>query len=228
MTEQSSNDHDPVERLRRFIEEGGFKQGVRLPPERQLTSQLGMTRATLRKALGALERDGIIWRHVGKGTFIADAGQAAAPGGAMMELARQITPFRMMRARMTIEPAIAREAAINASGDTQHKMQQAQDRAKAATDWNEYEIQDDQFHRAIAEASDNPLLVALFDQLNEVRRAVAWGNVTRQSAHPSPDHSSFTEHDAIAKAITNRDPAAAFEAMRAHLRSVSQRLFGEN
>lgn len=228
MAEQSSDNHDPVERLRRFIEEGGFKQGVRLPPERQLTSQLGMTRATLRKALGALERDGIIWRHVGKGTFIADAGQTSAPGGAMMELARQITPFRMMRARMTIEPAIAREAAINASGDTQHKMQQAQDRAKAATDWNEYEIQDDQFHRAIAEASDNPLLVALFDQLNEVRRAVACGNVTRQSAHPSADHSSFAEHDAIAKAITNRDPAAAFEAMRAHLRSVSQRLFGEN
>ncbi len=227
MTEQSSDTHDPVERLRRFIEEGGFKRGVRLPPERQLTSQLGMTRATLRKALGALERDGIIWRHVGKGTFIADSVQPVA-GGAMIELARQITPFRMMRARMTIEPAIAREAAINASGDTQHKMQQAQDRAKAATDWHEYEIQDDLFHRAIAEASDNALLVALFDQLNEARRAVAWGNVTRQSAHPSPDHSSFAEHDAIAKAITNRDPAAAFEAMRAHLRSVSQRLFGEN
>lgn len=233
MTGSSTNSSDPIVRLRRFIEEGGFARGVRLPPERQLTTELGMTRATLRKALEVLERDGMIWRHVGKGTFIADGGPKPLPGGTgsaggLGELTRQITPFRMMRARMTVEPAIAREAAINASGETQRRMQQAQERAKAASNWHDYEIQDDLFHRAIAEASDNPLLVALFDQLNEVRRAVAWGNVTRQSALPSPDHSSFAEHDAIATAITNRDPAAAYEAMRAHLRSVSQRLFGEN
>ena len=55
-----------------------FTQGVRLPPERHLTDELGMTRATLRKALGALERDGVIWRHVGKGTFVAD-GSPAGP-----------------------------------------------------------------------------------------------------------------------------------------------------
>ena len=94
--------------------------------------------------------------------------------------------------------------------------------------WREYEIQDDIFHRTVAEASDNLLLLSLFDQLNGVRRAVAWGNVTRRSAQPSPDHSSFAEHDAIAMAIANRDPVTAYEAMRAHLRSVSQRLFGEN
>lgn len=227
MTGSQTNSSDPIVRLRRFIEEGGFARGVRLPPERQLTNQLGMTRATLRKALEVLERDGIIWRHVGKGTFIADGTPQPAPAS-ISELTRQITPFRMMRARMTIEPAIAREAAINASGETQRRMQQARERAKAASTWHDYEIQDDLFHRAIAEASDNPLLLALFDQLNDVRRAVAWGNVTRQSALPSPDHSSFAEHDAIATAITNRDPHAAYEAMRAHLRSVSQRLFGEN
>jgi DNA-binding FadR family transcriptional regulator len=227
MTGSPSNNTDPIIRLRRFIEEGGFERGVRLPPERQLTTQLGMTRATLRKALEVLERDGVIWRHVGKGTFIAD-GSPQPPAGSISELTRQITPFRMMRARMAIEPAIAREAAINASGDTQRRLQLAQERAKAASNWHDYEIQDDLFHRAIAEASDNALLVALFDQLNDVRRAVAWGNVTRQSAQPSPDHSSFAEHDAIAAAITNRDPGAAYEAMRAHLRSVSQRLFGEN
>ena len=116
----------------------------------------------------------------------------------LAELGRQLTPFRMMRARMAIEPAIAREAAVNASGDTQMRMQRALERSKAAATWREYEIQDDIFHRTVAEASDNLLLLALFDQLNGVRRAVAWGNVTRRSALPSPDHSSFAEHDAIA------------------------------
>ncbi len=225
--EPMSDNLDPVVRLRSYIFDGGFTQGVRLPPERRLTDELGMTRATLRKALGALERDGLIWRHVGKGTFVAD-GSRQVPDRPLSELGRQLTPFRMMRARMAIEPAIAREAAVNASGDTQMRMQRALERSKAASTWREYEIQDDIFHRTVAEASDNLLLLALFDQLNGVRRVVAWGNVTRRSASPSPDHSSFAEHDAIAKAIENRDPVAAYETMRAHLRSVSQRLFGEN
>ena len=114
MSEQMNGNPDPVARLRSYIADGGFTQGVRLPPERHLTDELGMTRATLRKALGALERDGVIWRHVGKGTFIAD-GSPQAPSNATVELGRQLTPFRMMRARMAIEPAIAREAAVNAS-----------------------------------------------------------------------------------------------------------------
>jgi DNA-binding FadR family transcriptional regulator len=227
MLEQMTDNPDPVARLRSYIVDGGFTKGVRLPPERHLTDEFGMTRSTLRKALAALEREGVIWRHVGKGTFIAD-GSPQAPGSAMIELGRQLTPFRMMRARMAIEPAIAREAAVNASGDTQLRMRRTLDRSKAASTWREYEIQDDLFHRTVAEASDNLLLLSLFDQLNGVRRAVAWGNVTRRSAQPSPDHSSFSEHDAIAMAIANRDPVAAYEAMRAHLRSVAQRLFGEN
>lgn len=217
---------DPVTRLRSYILDGGFGSGGKLPPERQLSEELGLSRATIRKALDVLERDGLIWRHVGKGTFISED-TALKPTSAAVELGRQLTPFRMIRARLAIEPAIAREAAINASGETLTRMQRAIDRAKAATTWNEYEIQDDNFHRAVAEAADNLLLLSLFDHLNEVRRAVAWGSVSRDTAHPSPDHTSFAEHDQIAEAIANRDPAAAHDAMRKHIGSVARRLFGE-
>lgn len=227
MFEQASETLDPVARLRSFIIDGGHPRGGRLPPERHLTEELGMTRTALRKALDKLERDGLIWRHVGKGTFISDGSVARSPSTAMTDLGRQLTPFRMMRARLAIEPAIAREAAVNASGAALQRMQREIDRAKAATTWLEYETHDDLFHRAVAEASDNLLLLALFDQLNEVRRAVAWGSVTRASAHPSADHSSFAEHDAIAAAIFSRDAGAAYEAMRRHLGSVAKRLFGE-
>ena len=228
MRDQSTEVLDPVARLRGFIKEGGFVDGGRLPPERHLSDQLGLSRATLRKALDALERDGVIWRHVGKGTFVADGARPEAEqSGPMDDLARQLTPFRMMRARMAIEPAIAREAAVNASAEALQKMRRAIERAKDATTWKEYEIQDDLFHRSVAEASDNLLLLSLFDQLNEVRRAVAWGSVTRETERPSRDHSSFPEHDAIAVAIADRDPGAAYEAMRKHLGSVARRLFGE-
>lgn len=227
MFDPESETLDPVARLRGFIHDGGYASGGKLPPERHLSDELGLSRATLRKALDALERDGVIWRHVGKGTFVTDVGPPKGSTSAMVELGRQLTPFRMMRARLAIEPAIAREAAVNASGETLRKMQRAIERAKTATTWNEYEVQDDLFHRSVAEASDNLLLLTLFEQLNEVRRAVAWGSVTRETARPSPDHSSFLEHDAIAAAIAGRDPHAAYEAMRKHLGSVAKRLFGE-
>ncbi len=217
---------DVVSRLRKFISDGGYSAGDRLPPERELTSELGMTRATLRKALDAMEREGTIWRHVGKGTFIS-GGTPDEPSGAMVELGRQLTPFRMMRARLTIEPAIAREAAVNASGTALGRMRLMVENARTASSWHEYEAQDDHFHRAIAEASDNLLLLALFDQLNQVRRAVAWGNVTRSTDRPPAGHQSFDEHDQIVAAISDRNPEAAYEAMRSHLRSVSARLFGE-
>jgi DNA-binding FadR family transcriptional regulator len=219
-------DDAAVSSLRKYIADGGYEAGDRIPAERELTARLNMTRTTLRKALDALEREGVLWRHVGKGTFVATQREARSTN-ALTELGRQLTPFRMMRARLAIEPAIAREAAVNASGKAMAQMKLAMERAHSAPNWSDYEVQDDLFHRSIAEASDNLLLLALFDQLNQVRRAVAWGSVTRKTARPASDHSSFAEHEAIAEAIESRNPDAAYEAMRNHLRSVSARLFEE-
>jgi DNA-binding FadR family transcriptional regulator len=185
-----------------------------------------MSRTALRKALDALEREGTIWRHVGKGTFLAASGGADGPGG-LAGLCRQLTPVRMMRARLCIEPAIAREAAINASGEAITRIKLSKERAASASSWSDYETHDDLFHRSVAEASDNILLLALFDQLNQARRAVAWASVVRESARPPTKHSSFAEHDRIAAAIDAHDPTAAHDAMRRHIGSVSARLFGE-
>ncbi len=103
----------------------------------------------------------------------------------------------------------------------------AKDRAAVASNWADYETQDDLFHRSVAEASDDILLLALFDQLDQVRRAVAWGSVVRMSERPPQGHTSFVEHDRIAAAIEARDPTAAYEAMGQHIRSMSARLFQE-
>ncbi len=217
---------DAIAHVRALIETGAYAPGDRLPPERELIDRLGMTRTTLRRALEALEREGAIWRHVGKGTFVSSHRSKAGSDG-LAELGRQLTPIKMMRARLCVEPALAREAAINASEEAIIRMKMAKDGATTASSWADYETHDDLFHRSIALASDNILLLALFDQLNQVRRAVAWGNVVRKSEHPSKKHSSFAEHDRIAQAIESRDPAMAQEAMRRHLRSVSARLFEE-
>ncbi|MBY8977127.1 FadR family transcriptional regulator [Rhodobacteraceae bacterium NNCM2] len=217
---------DAIPALRALMAEGKYAPGDRLPPERELIVRLGVTRTTLRKALEALEREGTIWRHVGKGTFVASgAGGATADG--LARLSSQVTPVKMMRARLAIEPAVAREAAINASGEAITRIDLARQGALAAQSWDAYEAQDDLLHRAIALATDNIVLQSLFDQLNQIRRAVAWGSVVRVLTRPSPDHASFAEHDRIVEAIVARDPAAAHDAMRQHIASVSARLFGE-
>lgn len=219
---------EAVAGLREYIAATGLKPGQRLPAERALTTELGMTRNTLRKALDALEREGTIWRHVGKGTFVAaTADDLDKMTKSPVELGQQLTPFRMMRARLAIEPAIAREAAINASGDVLARLSTTIQRMRASESWRQYEGLDDVFHREVAEASDNLLLLSIFDQLNMVRRAVAWGAVKRSSVKPPAEHGSFAEHEEILRAITDRDPAAADAAMRKHLNSVAGRLFGD-
>lgn len=218
---------DAIAALMAFIRDGGYRPGDRLPAERELIVSLSMSRNMLRRALEALERDGAIWRHVGKGTFVAAHGGSSGQGS-LAALSQTVTPVELMRARASLEPAITREAAINASDEAVARLKVCRDRAVDAENWDDYEAQDDAFHRMVAEATDNVLLLSLFDHLNQVRRAVAWKTVVRQSTRPPREHSSFAEHNEIVAAIEARDPSAAHAAMRKHLGSVSARLFEEH
>jgi len=215
---------DALDQLRVLIAEGDYTPGDRLPPERVLMTRFGVTRNVLRKALDTLEREGAIWRHVGKGTFVASHGS----GNTLADLTRLVSPVQLTRARLSLEPAIAREAALHATAEAVAAVKAARDHACNAKSWDDYEAQDDIFHRAIAEATGNVLLLSLFDHLNEVKRAVAWNAVVRASDRPARDHASFADHDEICAAIEARDQAAAQAAMRNHLSAVARRLFGED
>ncbi|QDG76457.1 FadR/GntR family transcriptional regulator [Labrenzia sp. PHM005] len=221
---ESSNCANAVSALKAFIADNAYQPGDRLPAERELIDQLEIKRTVLRKALDMMEREGAIWRHVGKGTFVS-APTDMLDIGSLSDIGRQITPVKMMKARQCIEAAIAREAAIHASHEAVQKINGFKDRIRGVSSWAEYEALDDQFHAAVAEAADNILLLALFDQLNKVRRAVALSTVIRATERPPENHTSFEEHDRICAAIEARDPKAAHDAMWQHIQSVSARLF---
>jgi DNA-binding FadR family transcriptional regulator len=191
-----------------------------------MAERLGIGRSALRRGPDRLKQESLVCRHVGKGTFVAAGRPDDAPG--LGDLSRSVSPLHMMRARLAVEPAIAREAAINASAAGVERIRATHERAVAARSWDAYEAEDDRLHRAIAQATDNMLLLALFDQLNAVRRAVSWNTVIRRSDRPAPDHTSFAQHDRIVSAIEVRRALEAQDAMRAHLHSVSLRLFGEH
>ena len=169
-----------VGRLRARIAAGDYGPDGRLPSERRLIAEMGVGRTELRKALETLEREGAIWRHVGKGTFVHDRG--GEPTTAIAGLARQTTPVKMMRARLAIEPAIAREAAINASAEALARMRVARERAQAAASWRAYEVQDDAFHRSTRRGERQP--AALGDLRSAERHPPRRGLGQRRAPEP--------------------------------------------
>ena len=212
--------------LRAFIADRSFKPGERLPPERVLCVELGLNRAEVRRALQVLEQENRLWRHVGKGTFLTEVDPASAPPDSIGQLAQQVSPADVLRARAALEPAVAREAALHASAAAIARLRLNVERAVQAATWREYEALDNEFHRLIAQSSGSTTLLALFDQLNMLRRMVSWGRMVRSGIRPPAEHSSFAEHARIVDEIAGRNPDAAQFAMRAHLRSVENRLLG--
>lgn len=219
----AASDNAALVQLRAFIAESGLGPGARLPPERQLCEQIGVGRGELRRALARLEADGALWRHVGKGTFLSAQAREDRPDDAAA-LAKRVSPADAMRARAALEPAIAREAATHASADQILALRLTLERSRRAASWREYETLDNQFHGQVAEGAASQALLALFDQLNTLRRMLVWGRVDRSGARPAPDHPSFVQHERVVAAIEARDADAAQAAMRAHLRSVADRL----
>src|SRR5829696_4794151 len=99
-----------VTQLRAYLAQAELPEDGRLPPERDLSAALGVTRTELRKALGTLETEGQIWRHVGKGTFVG-----SRPVDSLSDIAalsNRTNPAELMRARLIIEPELARAAAL--------------------------------------------------------------------------------------------------------------------
>lgn len=211
-----------VTQLRAYLAQTTLPEDGRLPPERDLSAALGVTRTELRKALGTLEAEGQIWRHVGKGTFMGN--RPVDTLSDIAALSKRTSPAELMRARLIIEPEIARAAALTATPMHLAELRMCQARTREAVTWRQYETWDTRLHRTVAEATQNTPLLGLFDMLNALRRAVTWGRLRSNPVKPEPDHHSFTEHETIITAIENRDMNGAAAAMRTHLQSVERNL----
>ena len=102
-----------TERIRHYIQSGVYGHNDRLPPERRLAERFGVSRNELRRGLAQLEAEGVIWRHVGRGTFVG-----ARPVLNLADVAylrELVTPDQVVRVRLMIEPETARLAARDAT-----------------------------------------------------------------------------------------------------------------
>lgn len=210
---------DPLER---FVEKRGLKDGDRLPAERELAGLLGISRRSLRRALARWEVQGRIWRGVGRGTFLGLPSLPSRPAEAW-QLA---SPRQIMEARLALEPAVAAMAALNASAHDLAAIDNCVRKnaeARSDPDWSQW---DAAFHRMIAEAAQNPILLSVSNGLAQARATPQWGALRRAVTDVEALHRYAAEHRAVLDAIRNRDAEAAAAAMRAHLISVRNALFG--
>lgn len=212
-----------------WLQEHGTAPGERLPSERELSETLQMSRGELRKAMTALEAEGFVERHVGRGTFLRDPAPAEANHEQLFARLSEITsPHDAMMARLSLEPELAGHAAVHAS---QRHLTEARNLATAmreAKNWAAYEKLDARLHELIAVASGNPLLVELHRIVNGVRMPVVWSVIETPMDGPPDDYHSFAEHDEIISALERRDRVAAHAAMRNHLKSVRATLLKDD
>jgi GntR family transcriptional regulator, transcriptional repressor for pyruvate dehydrogenase complex len=212
---------ETVERLGTAIRLGILGPGTRLPSERELAEQLGISRSTLRQAITTLVQSGHLTsiRGRGGGTFVVQEPPLAegSPAGPVREDWHEVLDLRE-----AIEVGAATLAAERASDDDIALMRDCVERMAAATEFDDYRRADVRFHIAIAQASGVARLVALMTEVHaEVSELIA------HIAHPPEvlEHSN-SEHARVIEAITRRDATRTVRLVRRHLEGTAHILGG--
>lgn len=212
---------DTVERLLQTIRLGVLQPGESLPPERELSARLGVSRDTVREAIKSLAEAGYLVTRRGRygGTFLAD--ELPAPRGAAQRLDRAEMDD-ILRLREILEVGAVRTAAqrrLTTGAREALRNRLADVRAASPQD---YRRLDSRLHLAIAEAAGVPSLVPLVAQnrmrLNELLDGIPL--LTRNIAH------SDDQHEAIVAAILAGDAQTAAQTMTAHVRASAALLHG--
>jgi GntR family transcriptional repressor for pyruvate dehydrogenase complex len=190
-----------LQQVEESIHQGAMKPGDQLPPERELAQQFGVSRTAVREAVKALQEKGLVEGYPGRGTFITDG----TPYSMRQSLDRMLRVGQaegsgfLAEVREILEPEIAAMAATR--GDAEAFIEADLD-----------------FHLSLAEAAANPLILSLIDSIVGLLREQRMGIFELEGG---PERGQY-HHKEILEAIEHRDPAAARDAMKAHLRQVRE------
>ncbi len=207
-----------VTRIETEILNGKLHSGDRLPTERELADQFGVSRTVIREAVKTLREKGLVQSTQGRGTFITNrtAQSVRHSLGFMIRAGSPESTANLVQARAIIEPEIAALAAVNATQAQIAELRHAIARMdETLTDAEAFVEADLEFHLTLAHATQNTLIPVLLDPIMDLLRE------QRKSTfkHGGAAHGQ-THHKKILEAVTRRNPNAARDAMRAHLRQV--------
>ena len=234
-------------------ERDGAGHGTRLPTERQLARDLGVSRSAVRHAMAVLQAEGRVSREVGRGTFLRSSGpdgtgaagrtrsdrgtgrarhgrrpraRREGPGPGGLSGAADYAPADVMAVRRLFEPTAMSLVVAWATARDFAEMDRCLRGGERAADHDEFEVWDAALHRSIIAATRSPLLIRLYSEVERARHGRMWGDLKRRSASAARRDEYRRDHEEIVTALRLRDADQATAAMRTHLARVSRHLLG--
>jgi DNA-binding FadR family transcriptional regulator len=203
-----------------------WRAGHRIPTERALSEQFGLSRSTVRRVLLDLKRRRLITQTVGSGTYVSEQVHEALADLVPVVGALSVSPAELMAARLVLEPALIEMAIGNATATDFARMDECNRQAEAATTLEEFEKWDAALHEAIADAAHNGFITSVFKLMSEVRQQGEWGVLKRRSATPERRVEYQQEHRDLVWALKQRDADQAKKLCLAHLVHVRVNMLG--
>ena len=210
-----------VDQLKQAIESGAYPVGGRLPSERELAEELGVSRPVVREAIIVLESRGLVQTRHGAGVFVQSAGE----GTSSASVDSDSGPFELIEARRLIEGEIAGLAAELVTDRQITEMQRLINRiGDMRLDKAQREKADRAFHIALARVTENDVLVGIVEKLWDMRYQSALCEYFFRRAREIGIEPPVDEHQKVLDALKARDADAARTAMRDHLARVTENL----
>jgi len=203
-----------ADQIRALIRSGEYGAGSRLPPERDLARQLGVSRPSVREALIALEVEGHVEVRIGSGIYV----RSPVNGAANHAPEAFAGPFELLRARYVIESECAALAAKSAKRTQVQAIESALDEMDREMEAGRQPLPSDRdFHLRIAEATGNGALVHVIRLLWDERTGELFQRLEHHYDTPQLWRTAIGEHRAVLEGIAAHDPEAARHAMQRHL-----------
>jgi GntR family transcriptional repressor for pyruvate dehydrogenase complex len=195
---------DAIGKIKDMLMRGELKPGDRLPPEKELSERLGLSRSSLRESVKALELIRVLDVRRGDGTYVTslDAKLLNEAVAFVADLHQDRSVLEIFEVRRILEPATAALAAGKITAEEITELRSAMDGINESTDVEELVAHDLEFHGIISRAAGNAYLGSLLEALSSSTvRARIWRGLTQEKA---VSH-TLSEHAAIADALERRD-----------------------
>ena len=211
-------------RIEQDILSGKLAPGDSLPSEREISAEMGVSRSVVREALGRLASLGLVRSVHGSGTRVeAPSGKPITTGYQILLRRGEVRLADVAAVRLPLETAIAAEAARRRTDEHVARLEAAQAALADRRGALEAHVKADlQFHAVLAEATGNPLFGLVLAPIQELLIETRRRTVGRHGAALAHEH-----HARILDAVRAGNPAAAAEAMRAHLEANYRHLSDE-
>lgn len=215
------------------IRSGEYPKGSKLPPERAIAEQMGVGRPSVREAISALQIAGILESRPGDGTYVQEGTDTESLANHAMDVLEESdSPLQILQARKALEIGVAQLAITEASdadlAQIQDALEEKIEKGKHGQ-YQEYLRYGKKFHLAIAQATKNPVILRLMENLLSASQQPL--SVSMRQRFYEEDSRRITQmlenHRQIVEAIISRDTERAIAAMEEHFTLLIEQFYFE-